>query len=93
MPSPQLRPLPDGRGSVQPARNRGREGAVFRYALLLLLALTTSRAQTYTPGPQVLTFFSLVVAAAEVVVGLAIIVHVYRRRRSADVDDLNLLKW
>lgn len=35
---------------------------------------------------QVLAFFSMVVAAAEVVVGLAIIVSVYRRRRSVDVD-------
>ena len=42
---------------------------------------------------QVLTFFSMVVAAAEVVVGLAIIVFVFRRRRTADVDDLNVLKW
>ena len=42
---------------------------------------------------QVLTFFSMVVAAAEVVVGLAIIVYVFRRRRTANVDDLNLLKW
>ena len=42
---------------------------------------------------QVLAFFSMVVAAAEVVVGLAIIVSVYRRRRSADVDDANLLRW
>jgi NADH-quinone oxidoreductase subunit K len=42
---------------------------------------------------QVLTFFSMVVAAAEVVVGLAIIVNVNRLRRTADVDDLNLLKW
>ena len=33
------------------------------------------------------------VAAAEVVVGLAIIVSVYRRRRSADIDDANLLRW
>ena len=39
-------------------------------------------------GGQVLAFFSMVVAAAEVVVGLAIIVSVYRRRRSADVDDV-----
>lgn len=44
-------------------------------------------------GGQVLAFFSMVVAAAEVVVGLAIIVSVYRRRRSADVDDANLLRW
>jgi len=42
---------------------------------------------------QVITFFSLVVAAAEVVVGLAIIVNVFRRRRSTNVDDLSLLKW
>jgi NADH-quinone oxidoreductase subunit K len=42
---------------------------------------------------QVLAFFSMVVAAAEVVVGLAIIVSVYRRRRSANVDDVSLLRW
>jgi NADH-quinone oxidoreductase subunit K len=35
---------------------------------------------------QVLAFFSMVVAAAEVVVGLAIIVSVYRRTASVDVD-------
>ena len=42
---------------------------------------------------QVLAFFSMVVAAAEVVVGLAIIVAVFHRRKSANVDDANLLKW
>ena len=36
---------------------------------------------------QVLAFFSMVVAAAEVVVGLAIIVAVYRRRGTVDVDE------
>jgi NADH-quinone oxidoreductase subunit K len=41
---------------------------------------------------QVLAFFSMVVAAAEVVVGLAIIVTVYRRRRSASVDDMSVLR-
>lgn len=41
---------------------------------------------------QVAAFFVMVVAAAEVVVGLAIIVAVYRARRSASVDDANLLK-
>jgi NADH-quinone oxidoreductase subunit K len=35
---------------------------------------------------QVLAFFSMVVAAAEVVVGLAIIVAVYRRARTVNVD-------
>ena len=42
---------------------------------------------------QVASFFVMVVAAAEVVVGLAIIVAVYRARRSASVDDANLLKF
>ncbi|HET8525099.1 MAG TPA: NADH-quinone oxidoreductase subunit NuoK [Actinomycetota bacterium] len=41
---------------------------------------------------QVLAFFSMVVAAAEVVVGLAIIVTVYRRRQSASVDDFTVLR-
>ena len=42
---------------------------------------------------QVLAFFVMVVAAAEVVVGLAIIVALYRMARSADVDDAHLLRW
>lgn len=41
---------------------------------------------------QVNAFFVMVVAAAEVVVGLAIIVAIYRTRKSASVDDVNLLK-
>ncbi len=44
-------------------------------------------------GGQVVVFFVLVVAAAEVVVGLAIIMSIYRTRRSASVDDVNLLKY
>lgn len=41
---------------------------------------------------QVLVFFTLVVAAAEVAVGLAIIVAIFRRRRGATADDLTVLK-
>ena len=41
---------------------------------------------------QVIAFFVMVVAAAEVVIGLAIIVQIFRTRRSASVDDVNLLK-
>lgn len=41
---------------------------------------------------QVIAFFVMVVAAAEVVVGLAIIMQIFRTRRSASVDDVNLLK-
>lgn len=42
---------------------------------------------------QVVAFFVMVVAAAEVVVGLAILMAVFRTRRSASVDDVNLLKY
>jgi NADH-quinone oxidoreductase subunit K len=42
---------------------------------------------------QIFAFFTMVVAAAEVVVGLAIIVTIFRTRRSASVDDANLLKY
>ncbi|GGO90310.1 NADH-quinone oxidoreductase subunit K [Nocardioides phosphati] len=41
---------------------------------------------------QIAAFFVMVVAAAEVVVGLAIIMTLFRTRRSASVDDANLLK-
>ena len=41
---------------------------------------------------QVVAFFTMVVAACEVVVGLAIIVTIYRSRRSTSVDDASLLK-
>src|SRR5687767_487789 len=41
----------------------------------------------------VMAFFVMVVAAAEVVVGLAIIMSIFRTRRSASVDDANLLKY
>jgi len=41
---------------------------------------------------QVLVFFVLVVAAAEVVIGLAIIVNIFRARETVDVDDVDLLR-
>ena len=44
-------------------------------------------------GGQSVVFFTLVVAAAEVVVGLAIIVAMFRRKQSASVDDARLFKW
>jgi NADH-quinone oxidoreductase subunit K len=43
-------------------------------------------------GGQVIVFFTLVVAAAEVAVGLAIIVAIFRRRQGATADDIDLLK-
>ena len=42
---------------------------------------------------QVIAFFVMVVAAAEVVIGLAILTSIFRARRSASVDDANLMKY
>jgi NADH-quinone oxidoreductase subunit K len=42
---------------------------------------------------QVLVFFVMCVAAAEVAVGLAIIVAIFRLRRRLSVDELNLMRW
>jgi NADH-quinone oxidoreductase subunit K len=42
---------------------------------------------------QVIAFYVMVVAAAEVVVGLAILMSIFRTRRSASVDDASLLKY
>lgn len=41
---------------------------------------------------QMLVFIVLTVAAAEVVVGLALIVAIYRSRRNIDVDEMNILR-
>ncbi len=56
-----------------------------------LLLVTFSRMHGNLTG-QVLAFFVMVLAAAEVVIGLAIIISIFRTRRSASVDDVNLLK-
>lgn len=42
---------------------------------------------------QVFVFFVLTVAAAEVVVGLAIIVLIFRNKSTVNVDEINLMKW
>ena len=57
-----------------------------------LTLVTFSRVNGTLDG-QIMAFFVMVVAAAEVVVGLAIIVTIFRTRQSASVDDANLLKW
>lgn len=42
---------------------------------------------------QVYVFFIMTVAAAEVAVGLAIIVTIFRNRKSVNIDSVNMLKW
>ena len=56
-----------------------------------LVLVTFSRINSNIDG-QSMAFFVMVVAAAEVVVGLSIIVSIYRSRSTTSMDDLNLLK-
>lgn len=42
---------------------------------------------------QVFVFFVMTVAAAEVAIGLAIIIALYRNRSTINVEDINLMKW
>ncbi len=57
------------------------------------LAFVTFARMSGDINGQVVALFVMLVAAAEVVVGLAIIMSIFRTRRSASVDDANLLKY
>ncbi len=57
-----------------------------------LALVTFSRINGSLDG-QIMAFFAMVVAAAEVVIGLAIIMLIFRTRRSSSVEDANLLKY
>ena len=68
-----------------------RRNAIVVFMCVELTLVTFSRINGSLDG-QVIAFFTMVVAACEVVVGLAIIVTIYRSRRSASIDDASLLK-
>lgn len=57
------------------------------------LLLAAFSAYTNDPAGQIFVFFIMVVAAAEVAIGLAIVVLIYRTTHSLDIDVLNKLKW
>lgn len=57
------------------------------------LLLAAFSAYSGDPSGQVFVFFIMALAAAEVAVGLAIIVMIYRNTRSLDINNLNRLKW
>ncbi len=57
---------------------------------LLLVAFSTFRSDA---SAQVFVFFIMAVAAAEVAVGLAILMMIYRNVRTTDIDAMNRLKW
>jgi len=57
------------------------------------LALIAFAAQLQSLEGQVIVFFVIAVAAAEVTVGLAIIVAIFRMRVNVDVDEMSTLRW
>lgn len=57
------------------------------------LAFVAAARNTGTLDGLIAAFFVMVVAAAEVVVGLAIIVTIFRTRRSASIDEASLMKY
>ena len=57
------------------------------------LLLTAFSAWHGDAGGQVMVFFIMAVAAAEVAVGLAILVMIYNNIKSVDINDLSNLKW
>ena len=57
------------------------------------LAIVAFADQLQQTDGQVFVFFVMAVAAAEVAVGLAIIVAIFRLRRRLSVDDLSLMRW
>lgn len=57
------------------------------------LLMTAFSAYRGDAGGQVFVFFIMAVAAAEVAIGLAILMMIYRNNGSTDIDLLNRLKW
>ena len=57
-----------------------------------IVLVAAARARESMDG-QLFAFFVMTVAAAEAAVGLAIIIALFRRRKTTDVDQVNLLKW
>ena len=56
------------------------------------LALVAFARQWADPGGQLIVFFVITVAAAEVAVGLALIVAIFRTKKSIDIDELNAME-
>lgn len=57
------------------------------------LSLVAVSHYTNTLDGQIFVFFVMTVAAAEVAIGLAIIVTIFRNRQSINIDDVNIMKW
>lgn len=57
------------------------------------LSLVAFSAQFGDVTGQMLVFFVMTVAAAEAAIGLAIIIALFRRKQTLNLDEINILKW
>jgi len=57
------------------------------------LTLVAFSAQLGDPTGQMFVFFVMTVAAAEAAIGLAIIIALFRRKQTVNLDEINILKW
>jgi len=57
------------------------------------LTLVAFSAQLGDVTGQMLVFFVMTVAAAEAAIGLAIIIALFRRKQTVNLDEINILKW
>ena len=76
------------RGPVRPGGDRGPYPAHQNPFALVAASLRWQQLDG-----QALVIFIMCVAAAEVAVGLALVVAIFRNRATVSVDDLNLMKW
>ncbi|MBI3006294.1 MAG: NADH-quinone oxidoreductase subunit NuoK [Ignavibacteriales bacterium] len=57
------------------------------------LSLVAFSAQLGDVTGQILVFFVMTVAAAEAAIGLAIVIALFRRKQTLNLDEINILKW
>lgn len=57
------------------------------------LSLISFSAFHGNPAGQIFVFFVMTVAAAEVAVGLSIVIALFRNKQTVNIDEINLLKW
>lgn len=57
------------------------------------LSLVTFSRMLQDPDGSMIVFFVMVVAAAEAVVGLSIIIAMFRNKKDVDINQMNIFKW
>ena len=89
---PDVNPSWGFRALLWPFWAAGGEWGLLAWRILTTLAAFTSEKTVYTNMGQAFSVFTIIVAAAEAAVGLAIIIAFYRMRKSIMLDEANLMK-